>query len=407
MSMNDTISPSRRFVLVLGLLSGLVAFAIDISLPAIPSLVHALATDMSHGQQVVGVFMAGMAIGQLPAGLVSDRIGRLPVLYAGMGLFTVAGIVTAISGNIETLLVARFIQGMGSSAGMVLARAIVRDVASGRQAARLLSIMVMIFTAAPMLAPLVGSYLVDQWGWRQPFWATALAGALIIIGIRTSLRETHAPQSNVRTGNQLLTGLQRVFSHRRSRFGLLIVVTTVTGIMSLVTGSAALVIEVFDYPVRYFGLIFALTGIAILAGSWVNRRLLQRFDPISMIGIGAGFAGLAAIGLLATLFFGDGSFWWIWSNACLYMFATAFLMPNATAIALDPMPDIAGAAASIIGTMQSFAAALSAIIGSALYTGTPKNIVYVLSAAGVMLTLLFLLRKKILGSKDIATIEAG
>ena len=154
--MNDSLATSKKFVVVLGLLTGLVAFAIDISLPAIPPMVRALATDMSAGQQVVGLFMAGMAVGQLPFGLASDRLGRMPVLYAGVGLFIAAGIVTSISSSIEVMLIARFVQGIGSSAGMVLARAIVRDISSGAQSARLMSVMVMVFTAAPMLAPMVG-----------------------------------------------------------------------------------------------------------------------------------------------------------------------------------------------------------------------------------------------------------
>lgn len=164
--MNTGLASSKRFVLVLGLLTGLVAFAIDISLPAIPPMVHDLATSMSLGQHVVGLFVAGMAFGQIPAGLMSDRIGRMPVLYVGVALFIVAGIVTSLSHNITVILVARFVQGIGSSVGMVLARAIVRDIASGKQAARLLTIMVMIFTAAPMIAPLLGSFLVNFWGWQ-------------------------------------------------------------------------------------------------------------------------------------------------------------------------------------------------------------------------------------------------
>ena len=108
---------------MLGLLTGLVAFALDISLPAIPSMVRDLATTMSSGQQVIGLFMAGMAVGQIPFGLISDRIGRLPVLYFGTGLFTVAGFVTAFSDDISVMLAARFVQGIGSASGMVLAEA--------------------------------------------------------------------------------------------------------------------------------------------------------------------------------------------------------------------------------------------------------------------------------------------
>ena len=194
--MNQTKAASQRFVVVLGILTALVAFTIDIALPAIPPMVADLSTSMPVGQQVVGLFMAGMAAGQLPFGLVSDRIGRMPALYGGIGLFTVAGFVTAYATDTDVLLIARFVQGVGSSAGMVLARAIVRDVSSGKESARLMSIMVMVFTAAPMIAPLIGSMLVPLWGWRAPFLATAVAGLLILYGIRSSLTETHVPWDN-------------------------------------------------------------------------------------------------------------------------------------------------------------------------------------------------------------------
>lgn len=395
--MNSRLADSRRFVVVLGVLTGLVAFAIDVSLPAIPLMARDLATSMSSGQQVVGLFMAGIALGQLPCGLISDRIGRLPVLYAGIGLFTVAGAVTSLSDDIGVMLIARFVQGIGSSAGMVLARAIVRDVASGAQAARLMSVLVMIFTAAPMLAPMFGSLLVTEWGWRAPFAATTLAGVLVLYGINWSLSETHEPGEQVQVWHQLRASIGEFIAHRQSLFGVSIIMVTIAGVMALVSGSSALIIEIYAFPIKNFGFIFALTGLAILVGSTINRRLLLRFDAIHMIGIGALLAGIAGVQLLIMAWLGQASFWWLWGNVCLYMCATGFLFPNATALALDPVPAIAGVAASLIGTMQSLAGAASAVVSSALYTGTILNVTVVVGGAGIASVLLFVSRKLILG----------
>lgn len=395
--MNQPQATSRRFVVVLGLLTGLVAFTIDISLPAIPMMVQELGTTMSVGQQVVGLFMAGMAAGQLPFGLISDRIGRMPALYAGIGLFTVAGFVTTISNNAEVLLSARFIQGVGSSAGMVLARAIVRDVSSGKESARLMSIMVMIFTTAPMIAPMIGSMLVPLWGWRAPFFATAIAGLLILYGIKTSLTETRAPRPQPHFLRQLWDSTLEFLSHRRSIFGVLIITASIVGVMGLISGSSALIIELYGFHVKNFGFLFALTGVAILVGSSINRRLLQRFDAIHMIGIGAAIAAVAGGQLLLMAWLGEAPFWWIWGNACLYMCATGMLFPNATAIALDPVPEIAGVASSIIGTIQSLSGAVAAIVSSALYTGTIMNFSVVLGASGVAALIVYALHPVIIG----------
>ena len=390
---------SKRFVIILGLLAGLVAFAIDISLPPIPSMVHALATSMSSGQQVVGLFMAGMAVGQIPFGLLSDRIGRLPILYAGIGLFTIAGIVTSISNTIEVMLVARFIQGLGSSAGMVLARAIVRDISSGVESARLLSIMVMIFTAAPMIAPMFGSMLTMAYGWRAPFAATAAAGLLILYGIRSSPSETHTPHAQPQILRQLVESLQQFLSHRQSVFGLLIITVNMVGIMSIVSGSVALIVELYGYPIKYFGLIFATVGIAILFGSTINRRLLEHLDTMQVIGIGTLLAIIASGQLLFIVWHNDANFWWLWGNVCLFMAATSFMLPNATALALDPVPEIAGVAASIIGTVQSLAGAASAIISSALYNGTYVNVSVIVAGSGIFALIIFSLRGAILDDK--------
>jgi len=398
--MNTELATSKRFVLVLGLLTSLVAFAIDISLPAIPPMVRDLATNMSLGQQVVGFFVAGMAVGQLPSGLISDRIGRMPVLYAGIGLFTLAGMVTSLADDINVMLMARFVQGLGASSGMVLARAIVRDISSGNQAAKLMTVLVMIFTAAPMVAPLLGSFLVTQWGWQSPFMATTMAGALILYGIRSSLHETRPPATHSHVARKLWHSVIEFSSHRRSLFGVMIVMATIIGVMGLISASSALVIEIYDYPVQYFGYLFALTGVAILTGSSINRRLLQRYDAIHMIGIGAAVAATAGVQLLVMAWLGHASFWWIWGSVCLFMCSTGFLLPNATALALDPVPEIAGVAASIIGTIQSVAGAGSAMISSALYTGTILNITLVVGMSGVATAIIFIFRRSILGATD-------
>ncbi len=395
--MNADLATSRRFILVLGLLTGLVAFAIDISLPAIPDMVRDLATTMPVGQQVVGLFMAGMAVGQIPFGLISDRIGRIPVLYAGIGLFTLAGLVTSLSESIEVMLIARFAQGVGASAGMVLARAIVRDIASGDQAARLMTVMVMVFTAAPMLAPMVGSFLVSEWGWRGPFVATMVAGLGILYGIHSSLSETGRRRTETHIVRQLIASVSEFLSHRQAVFGLLIMMTTIVGIMALISGSSALIIEIYGWPVEYFGFIFALTGVAILIGSSINKRMLQRFDAMQMIGIGSVVAGIAGAQLLTMAWLGQAPFWWLWGNACLFMCANAFLMANATAVALEPVPEIAGVASSVIGTIQSVSGALSAIVSSALYAGTIVNLALVLGLAGVLIPLIFACRRWIIG----------
>jgi DHA1 family bicyclomycin/chloramphenicol resistance-like MFS transporter len=383
---------SRSFVLTLGVLTAMAALTVDMSLPAIPSMVEALQSTLTHGQQIVGIFMFGMAVGQIPAGLFSDRLGRLPTLYAGMTLFAVAATVAAAAVDMQWLLAARFVQGIGAASAVVLSRAIVRDIASGREAARLMSLLTMIFTAAPVIAPTIGALLVAQWGWRAPFIAIAACAYLMLAAIRKNLVETHTPVVSGHPVRQLVTSFGEFFSHRQSIFGLLLLVLPPAGFMSIIAVSAALTVEIYGYSVEAYGLIFACAGLSILVGSMVNRVLVMRFDQLQLIGLGIAlmFASSAQLAIIAWI--GSAPFWWLWSSVCLFMFTIAILMSNTMVVALDPLPRIAGVASSIVGTLQNLAGAGGALLGALIYDGSVPNAVIIIAGTGLATTVIFLLR---------------
>ena len=390
--MNSDLAARTSFILTLGLLTATAALTVDLSLPAIPVMVDALNTTLPRAQKIVGIFMVGMACGQIPAGLFSDRLGRLPTLYVGLIVFASAGAVAAASNDINVLLAARFIQGIGAAAAVVLSRAIIRDVASGKAAARLMSLMTMIFTAAPVLAPTVGALLVAQWGWRAPFIVIASMGVLIIFAIRANLVETHTPDVNEHPGRQLASSFRDFFSHRQSIFGLLMIVMLPAGFMSIIAVSAAMTVEIYGFTIRQYGFIFACAGISIMTGAAANRWLVTRFDQLQLIGLGAAIAALASSQLAVIAWMDAGPFWWVWSCVCLYMFTVPILMANAMVVALDPLPRIAGVASSIIGTIQNAVGAGGALVAASIYNGTVRNTVLLIAAAGLAVAVVFLFR---------------
>jgi DHA1 family bicyclomycin/chloramphenicol resistance-like MFS transporter len=387
-----TLASNRSFVITLGLMTAVAALTVDLSLPAIPAMVDALQTSLSDGQQIVGVFMAGMAFGQIPAGLFSDRLGRMPVLYFGLGLFALAAVVAAISNSIELLLVARFVQGFGASAAIVLSRAIVRDIASGKDAARLMSLMTMIFTAAPVIAPTFGALLVTQWGWRAPFIGIAICAFLLLIAIRRNLTETHQPGISQHPARQLVSSFSEFFSHRQSIFGLLLVILPPAGFMSVITVSAALVMEIYGFSIQAYGLIFACAGGSILAGSSINRYLVNRLEMMQIIAIAITLMGLCAAQLLIMVWMDHAPFAWLWTSVCLFMFTVGILLPNAMVLSLDPMPKIAGVASSIIGTFQNIFGALGAVGAALIYNGSVRNTLIIMASVATLTVLVFLLR---------------
>jgi DHA1 family bicyclomycin/chloramphenicol resistance-like MFS transporter len=309
-----------------------------------------------------------------------------------MGIFLVAACVAAIANDMELLLAARFVQGVGAASAIVISRAVVRDIATGKDAARLMSLMTMIFTAAPVIAPSIGALLVAQWNWRAPFIAIAACGFALLFGIRSNLVETHTPNASQHPLRQLASSFREYFSHRQSIFGLLLLVLPPAGYMSIIAVSAALTVEIYDFSITQYGIIFACAGLSILAGSTANRWLIMRFDMLQLIKLGVTLIFVSSAQLAVIAWLDAAPFWWVWSCVCLYMFTIAILMPNATVLALDPLPKIAGVASSILGTSQNIIGASGAILGALIYDGSVRNAVIIMASAGTITAGIFLLR---------------
>ena len=390
--LDRALARKRSFIVTLSLLTAIAALTVDVSLPAVPTMVEALGTTLSRGQQIVGIFMAGMACGQIPAGLVSDRLGRLPVLYAGTALFALGATVTMLATDIHVILGARMLQGFGAASAVVLSRAIVRDISRGKESARLMSLMTMIFTAVPVIAPTIGAFLVAHFHWRAPFILIAICGYLILAGVRIFLVETHVPSVGEHPARQLVASFKDFFSHRQSIFGLLLIVLLPAGFMSVITVSSALIVEHYGFSVQAFGFIFACSGLSILLGASVNRVLVARFDLLQMITIGIVLMAISGSQLVLIAWLDDAPLWWLWSCVCLFMFTIAILMPNATVISLDPLPRIAGVASSIIGTSSNVFGAGGALLGAMIYDGSVRHSVLLMATVAALVTAVFVLR---------------
>ena len=392
--MNINFIINKRIILVLGCLTGMGALSIDMSLASIPFLSFDLSADLSLSQYTVGFFMAGVGIGQIPLGLISDRIGRMPVLFFGLVIFVISGIVTSIANSIELILFARFIQGLGASAGLSVSRAMVRDISSGKQSADILSAMMMTFTFIPMLAPIIGGFLVHQIHWRMPFIAITVFGAIILFGVKKELKETGVVNKNIQIKEQFRKGIQEFIAYRISIFGMLLIVLSTIGYMSVITSSSLLIIEIYQIPVEWFGILFALTGLSVFVGSLINRRLLKRYKIIKIIGLGVILIGISSLSLLFIAKANQANFILLWGSVCLYMLGTGFLISNAMALALDPLPKIAGLAASIIGSLQNFGSSIGSIATGFIYNGSIRNVILLMGLCGLLTVLIFIFGAK-------------
>ncbi len=258
--------PNRTFRTTL-ILSALVAFApmsIDMYLPALPSLERYFATDTASVQHTLASFFVGLAIGQLFYGPLADRYGRKPPLYFGLSLYVAASAGCALAPGIVSLIGLRFLQAVSGCAGMVVARAVVRDLYDRQESARVFSILLMVMGIAPVVAPLAGGYLLTWFGWRSIFWVLALFGTACLLAVKFRLPETipkglaRVPLSSALANYAGLLADRRYLGYALSGgFGQ-------AGMFAYISGSPFVFIDLYGVPAHAYGWLFGLNGLGLV-----------------------------------------------------------------------------------------------------------------------------------------------
>src|SRR5690606_8826201 len=384
-----------RLTLILGALSAFTPLAVDMYLPGLPALERALATDAGKVQLTLSIFFLGLAIGQLFYGPLSDRFGRRMPLLIGNLLYVGASLACALAPNVDTLIAARFLQAFGSCAGMVIARAMVRDLFEPREGARVMSLLMLVMGVAPILAPLLGGYMLVWFDWHSIFWFLAGFGLLTMVVARIGLPETNRPQPQARlTIGTALRSYGQLLVQRRFMGYPLACRLGMGGMFAYIAGSPFIFIDLFRVPADAFGWIFGVNAIGIIGMSQVNRFLLRRFtlDEVLIVGIWA--MALAGLALLVAAWFGAGGMIGIWLPLFLYIASLGAVLPNAGASAMAGEAHRAGTAAALMGTLQFILGAVTSAMVGALHDGTalPMAIIVALSGIGGLVARLVLVR---------------
>lgn len=379
---------SRGLIFLLGALTGLTALAIDMSLPALPTLQAIFSASADQAALTLSMFLAGYSVSQLAYGPLSDRYGRRPPLLAGLALFTIGGIGCAASGSIGQLILWRLLQGFGACAGPILARAVVRDLFERRRGVQILSYMTLVMSVAPLLAPIIGGYLLRV-GWRTIFALLAAVGLAVLAATWLALPES-IPERNrhaVRPASLLRNLIE--FSTRRICVGYALVVCFVfCGLFAYISASPFVFIEVFGVSSDRYGYFFGLTAFALMAGATANARLSGRIAPAVILRLGSALIAVAGAAMLVCGAFGLGGLAGIIGPLLLYVVGMALVMPNAIAAAMEPVPHMAGFASSLIGCLQTAGGSLVGYILGAVYnrSALPLALGVSVSAALVAIT---------------------
>lgn len=374
-----------RLTLILGALTAFTPLAVDMYLPGLPALERALATDAGAVQLTLSLFFVGLAVGQLFYGTLSDRYGRRGPLLIGNLVFIAASIGCALAASIEALIALRLLQALGSCAGMVIARAMVRDLFDPQEGARVFSLLMLVMGVAPILAPLLGGYFLVWFGWPAIFWFLAGFAVVVMLAARLWLPETHRPQPGQRlTPGAALGGYAGLFGKRRYMGYTLASSFAMAGLFAYIAGSPFVFINLFGVPAQDFGWIFGINAAGIIGFSQVNRSLLRRFSLDQILVVGVTLTALAGLCLLAAASLSVGGLLGIWLPLFAYIASLGMVLPNAAANAMAGEAQQAGAAAGLMGVLQFLAGALASAAVGALHDGTALPLAVVVAGCGSM-----------------------
>ncbi|MGO1412326.1 MAG: multidrug effflux MFS transporter [Microbacterium sp.] len=401
----DKLSAGRRFayVLLLGALTALGPFTVDLYLPAFPALESEFETTAGAVQLTLTGTMVGFAVGQLIVGPLSDVIGRRTPLLIATTLHLIASTCAIFSPDLAVLGITRVLMGIGAAGGAVVAMAMVRDLFAGRRLVIMLSRLALVTGVAPVIAPLIGSGLLQVMPWRGIFVVLACYGALILACALFALPETRPKHDRVSSGNTSIRHRYRVVFTDRVYVGVLAIgAMTFSGLFSYLSSSSFLFQTEYGLSTIQYGMVFAVNSLGLIAGNQIAARLAARFGPQWVLAFSTGMLLVSAIAIPVCAALIDGP-WGVIAPLFVFMTSCGFTLPCAQVLALDRHPDAAGTAASVLGAANNgIAGVISPLVGVvAGLTGgiTPLSMASIMIACSVLgiLALWLVVRPRTLG----------
>jgi DHA1 family bicyclomycin/chloramphenicol resistance-like MFS transporter len=377
-----------RFILILGALTAFAPLAIDMYLPAFPAIATHFGTSAGAVQGTLAIYFIGMAIGQSVLGPLSDRYGRLPPLLLGIAAFSLASVWAARAPNIESLVAARFVQALGGCAGIVIARAMVRDLFEERESAQVYSLLMLVMGVAPILAPLVGGFLLTHFDWTFIFLILGAFGLVCFLAVWRGLGET-LPAAR-RSGGGLVPVLRAYLALTRDRPFVAFTLANAfisAAMFAYITGSPFVFIDFHKLSPEHYAFVFGTNALGLIAASQLNAFLLRRVSGRAILGVSIAAHLVAALGLLGFSLFSPEAILPLTVSLFVIVGSVGFVGANAIAAAMSRAQNYVGAAAALTGVVQfAIAAGAGAAIG-ALNDGTPLPMAAVIAGLSIAGTL--------------------
>ncbi|ODS54123.1 MAG: Bcr/CflA family drug resistance efflux transporter [Acidobacteria bacterium SCN 69-37] len=362
---------------------GFASISTDFYLPAMPAMADGLGASHGLVELTITGYLIGFSVGQLFWGPVSDRYGRRVPVAAGIALFIAGSAGCALAGSVEAMIGWRVVQALGAAAGVVIARAVVRDLFEGSRAARMLSTLMVIMAIAPLIGPVVGAQVAAMAGWRAIFWLLVAIG-FVSLALLFTIPETLAPDRRRRDGlGRALAGYARLLTHPQ-----LLAYTSAggfyyAGMFAYIAGSPFAYITYHHVPAGYYGLLFGAGILGIMTTNLVNSRLVGRFGSDRLLILGGTLAALAGSVSAVAAYTDVGGLWGLFVPLFVFISCSGLIVANSVAGALGGFPAEAGAVSALVGALQYG----SGIAGSGLVgvfaDGTPRPMGWVIGLAGI------------------------
>jgi DHA1 family bicyclomycin/chloramphenicol resistance-like MFS transporter len=365
-----------RYAIVLGLLTAIGPSAIDMYLPALPAIGRALGADAHAVQASLMAFFVATGAGQLVAGPLSDMFGRKRPMYVGLAVFVLASIGCALAPGIGALIAFRFLQGLGACACMVTPRAVVRDLHTGTEAARLMSLLILVYSVSPIFAPLVGSLVAEAAGWRAVFWVIGALAALAVAMVALLLPETRPPAARAQSSLRgAMAGYGVLLRDRHFLAIAFMASLTLSGFFVYVANSSFVMSTHFGVSPRAYALLFALNAVSMIMASQLNARLAARFGIRRVLRTAVIVqAGVAAV-LLALTLAGVDRLGVLVALLMVVYGLNGVIVPSAFVVAMEGHAARAGTASALLGTLNFAGGAVVVALVSPFADGTPLPMV--------------------------------
>lgn len=374
---------TKKILILLAVASALGPIGMQILLPAIPIIREYFQVSTEIAQLTLSLSMLSIAFGTLFYGPLADQFGRKPVLLLGLGITILGSVLCYFAPSIELLILSRIIQSFGGAAGLVLARAIIRDVYGPDDAARVIATLVMIMVVLPMLSPALGGELSSRFGWKSVFIVMACLSSLVLLLSQFLLSETlREPQQFSGIRSLLGSFYSLMYSPAFRGYSLCVAFVSVV-FFSFIAGAPEIMVSAFERPPTEYGYYFIMVTSGFILGNEVARRFGKKFGVNRMIKVGVSVSIIGILIAIGSQFSGIKHPLILFAPIALTIFGNGVTLPNAQASAINEFPQLAGTASGLTGFLQMAFSALFAQLVSILFNGTAYPLLFIMLFASL------------------------